>query len=71
MWVWEGRGNATALWQAKRRAQDRKQQDRTQPPQNISKPYRSDRITWVTERLAGLYWQWTRWYSSGKRGPKM
>jgi hypothetical protein len=62
MWVWEGRRSATALWQAKRRAKDWRRRNQSQHPENISQPYRSDRITRITERLAGLYRQWARWF---------
>jgi hypothetical protein len=57
MWVWEGRGKATALWQAKRRARDWRRRNQAQPPENISQRYRSDRITRITGRLAKLYRQ--------------
>jgi hypothetical protein len=36
MWVWEGRGKATALWHAKRRARDWRRRNQAQPPENIS-----------------------------------
>jgi hypothetical protein len=60
MWVWEGRSDATALWQAKRRAKDRKRRDQAQPPGDISQRYRSDRITRITQRLVSLYGQRAR-----------
>jgi len=68
MWVWEGRGNATALWQAKRRAQGRKRRNQAPSPENAGRRYRSDRITRITERLAELYWRCAgrRW--PGRRG---
>ena len=69
MWVWEGRSNATALWQAKRRAKDQRRRNQAQPPENISQRYRSDRITRITERLAKLYRQWARWYWPDRRIP--
>jgi hypothetical protein len=67
MWVWEGRGKATALWQAKRRARDWRRRNQAQPPENISRLYRSDRITRITGRLAGRYRRWVRWYWPDRR----
>lgn len=65
MWLWEGRGNAIALWQAKRRAKDMSRRNQAQPPEDASLRYLSDRIT---ERLTELYWQWRNWYRSNSRG---
>ena len=64
MWLWEGPTNATALWQAKRRAKDMRRRNQAQPPEDVSQRYRSDRIT---ERLAELCWQWRQWYRSNSR----
>jgi hypothetical protein len=69
MWVWEGRGNATALWQAKRRARDRRRPDQAQPPENVGQRDRSDRITRISGRLAELYWQWARQHWPYRRSP--
>ena len=61
MWLWEGRSNAIAIWQAKRRVKDMRQRNQPQPPRDFSQLYRS-------ERLSELYWRWRQWYRSKSRG---